>query len=129
MEPKPGDSEVDALASDSRKKRFAENEVAFRELNETIEQIADAFGAKATYDFICECGRGECFERIKLTPAEYEQVREDGRRFILVPGHEDVALERLVEQRPGLVVVEKIGVAALIADLQDPRDELEGPAE
>jgi hypothetical protein len=39
-----------------------------------------------------------------------------------VPGHEDIAVELVVEAQPGFLIVEKDGHAGLVADLADPRD-------
>src|SRR4051794_18626258 len=107
--------------SEAREERLAYNEVVFRTLNESIEGIATGLGGDAPYEFICECATTECFERLTLTLGEYERVRGDGSHFLLVPGHEDIEVERVVERHPGFVVVQKDGVAGLVAHAEDPR--------
>lgn len=122
MESETGDGDVAAATGDAGRKRMAENEVAFRRLNESLDQAVDAVGGEHTqHDFICECGRSDCFDRVKLTRAAYQRVREDGTRFVLVPGHENPKFEHVVDRDPGLILVEKTGVAGRIAESQNPR--------
>jgi hypothetical protein len=61
---------------------------------------------------LCECSKKHCLDTVDVEPAAYEQVRLNPLLFFLVPGHEDVEVERLVEQTPRYVVVEKVGPAA-----------------
>jgi hypothetical protein len=52
----------------------------------------------------------------------YERVRAHATRFILVPGHEENALERVVERRAGYTIVEKFErTVARIARSLNPR--------
>jgi hypothetical protein len=106
--------------------QVARNEVLFREFNERVEDVADAFdirgeGDVLPIDFVCECGNLDCLERIELTRAAYEHVRSDPRRFVVAPGHEDPEVARVVEQHEGYLVVEKIDEAAEVAVEHDPR--------
>ena len=107
---------------EAREERLARNEVLFRSVNEAIEQQALEFGALDEYEFICECARSGCFERVGLSLKEYERVRSEGTRFFVVPGHENVAIEVVVETTPKYVVVEKDGHAGAVAEHADPRD-------
>lgn len=107
--------------SDHRDERLAHNEVIFRTVNENIAGLADHLGRTAQYEFICECASVDCFERIPLTLEEYEEVRADGARFILKPGHQDIEIELVVETLDDYLVVQKDGVAGLLAEAQDPR--------
>ena len=105
-------SEVD----EAQEKRLAMNEALFRDVNERIREISDTFGQKdATYDFLCECSDPGCAERVVLTRAEYEHVREDSTRFVVAKGHAMPEIESVVQQAKDYVVVEKEGVAADIA--------------
>ena len=106
---------------DAREERVARNEIAFREVNERIEESHSRFGAEGRQEFLCECGHAECAERILLTLDEYEGVRADGRRFALVGGHEILGVERIVERADRFVIVEKIGRGARVAAEEDPR--------
>jgi hypothetical protein len=101
--------------------RKARTEAAFREVNERIAENAERFEAGET-DFICECDDTQCTERVEATLAEYEQVRADGARFLLAPGHGDATIERVVERRRGFVIVEKVSaIARAVAHRLNPR--------
>ena len=100
---------------DSRLERQARNEALIREVNERIEQVdksADPEGESLRFEFLCECGEGEggdlrCAERIEMTVAEYEEVRQQDDRFALLPGHETRELERVVRRTERYVIVDK----------------------
>jgi hypothetical protein len=106
---------------EAREERLARNEVLFRSVNEAIEQQALEFGGLDEYEFICECAKAGCFERIALTLKEYESVRAEGTRFFVVPGHEDAEVELVIETHADFMVVEKDGYAGVVADQADPR--------
>jgi len=106
---------------EARQERLAKNESLFRTLNENINGIANELGGGEPYEFICECSTSGCFERLWLTIDEYEGIRRDGTHFLLKPGHEDIEIELVIADRGGYVVVEKDGVAALVAEDEDPR--------
>jgi hypothetical protein len=42
-------------------------------------------------------------------------------RFVLTPGHEDEAIERVIERQPAYVVVEKVGEAREQIDRDHPQ--------
>jgi hypothetical protein len=52
----------------------------------------------------CECCRDDCTELIALTPDELDALVDLDRGHLLVPGHEDLRLERVVERRGRYVV-------------------------
>ena len=91
--------------------RAARNEEVFRDINERIEQGAEQHGVEAPLSFHCECGRAWCVTTIDVPPAEYESVVNERYHFILIPGHEQPEIERIVDRRGGYIVVEKIGEA------------------
>jgi hypothetical protein len=92
--------------------RAARNEEVFRSVNEYIEKAADRHGRSVPLRFHCECGHAACFETIDLLPAAYEQVTNGGGyRFIVLSGHEELTIERIVESHDGWLVVEKFGDA------------------
>ena len=75
-----------------------------------------------TAAFVCECGRGGCVEQIRLTLQEYDRIRSEPTWFVLVEGHEDRDLERVVSEANGYIVVEKLtGGPAGLAIRDDPR--------
>ena len=65
----------------SSRERLAKNEVIFRTVNEAIEQKALQMGGLDEYEFICECSKADCFERISLTLSQYEHIRREGVRL------------------------------------------------
>lgn len=91
--------------------RAARNEEIFRDINKRIEEGAEKHGVATTLPFHCECESAACLDTIELPPAEYERIVGERYRFVLIPGHEDDEIERVVECRPDFVVVEKIGEA------------------
>jgi hypothetical protein len=106
-------------AQEAREERLANNEILFRSVNESIQELAASLDR---YDFVCECSALGCRDRVTLAPSEYEHIRAVGTRFFVMPGHEDVAVELVVEVQPTYVVVEKDGHAGIVADNADPRD-------
>jgi hypothetical protein len=101
---------------------MARNEALFREVNERIEDVQAGFSAEERVDFLCECGSDDCTQPISLTLGEYEQIRQNPEHFVVVPGHDVVDVERVVEQTDHYAVVEKLpGAPAKIALERDPR--------
>ena len=110
----------------AREERLAGNEALFREVNERVAEVAEAFvEVEATADpvkFNCECGSATCTEQIAMTLVEYEGVRALPTHFAVSPGHELPEVERVVERYPNYVVVEKQDDdAEQVARETDPR--------
>ena len=104
--------------------RVAKNEVLFRDVNERVKAIDEEQGVSApngTWDFLCECRRADCLERVSLTPAEYELVRSSPVQFAVVPGHVLPEVERVVHESDRFFVVEKLSGEQEIARATDPR--------
>lgn len=97
------------------------NESLFRETNEAIERGQWPNEPDKLVRFRCECARMECSEAVLLTLAEYEQVRSEGRRFLVVPGHELPEIEFVVSSNDRYSVVEKRTAAGQEAEAEDPR--------
>jgi hypothetical protein len=105
-------------------RRIAENESRFREANEKIEDAALRLEPDAnTLPFVCECGRSECLQTIRLSLGDYEQARQEGTFFVCAPGHEITGegVGRVVRRTNDFVIMEKLGVAGAIAEERDPR--------
>jgi hypothetical protein len=67
----------------------------------------NSFGtAEPTFDLRCECGGNACAERLAVGVSDYLRVRKWDGRFFLVPGHQDLELENLVERHNGWLVVQ-----------------------
>jgi hypothetical protein len=101
--------------------KIGRNEALFREVNERIAESAERFDSDEAR-FVCECSDAECTERVEVSLDEYERVRKDGARFLLVPGHEDRRIESVVDAQDGHAVVEKQDplIEPLVREL-DPR--------
>jgi hypothetical protein len=108
-----------------REERLARNEAIFREINERTRSLQDRFGpddpTTAYEEFLCECADQSCVERVRLTPLEYESVREEPTQFVLRPGHSSARIERVVFENERYVVVVKVDEAAEVGDESDPR--------
>ena len=85
----------------------ARTEALFRDVNERIAESAQHFDADTT-QFVCECADPHCTHRLEATLDEYEDVRADGATFMLAPGHAHKDIERVLEDRGGFHVVEKV---------------------
>lgn len=108
---------------DERERRIGLNEAVFREANERIEELNQTFAAVTQkLVLVCECGDGQCVEKISMSPEAYEDLRADAALFAIVPGHEIPDVEQVVAQREGYDVVKKHhGIPRRIAEVTDPR--------
>jgi hypothetical protein len=92
----------------------------FREVNEVVVLVGDQRDDD-DLELVCECANPSCVASVRIRLDEYEGVRRFPTRFIVKPGHDSVASERIVEEAAGFVVVEKFGPAARAAIRLDPR--------
>jgi hypothetical protein len=95
---------------DSVRERIVENNYTFREANEQIHAKADEYDAPVErVPFLCECPVPSCTQILRLTLAEYEEVRANPRHFFTAPGHEqaDAAVGHVVSREIDYVIVEK----------------------
>ena len=111
---------------EGRAARQARNETLHREVNERLAQMdkrADAAWATddERFEFLCECDRGDgCDTRLRMKLTDYERVREQDDRFAIARGHENLDIERVVDEGDGYLVVDKIAeLEPYVAD--DPR--------
>ena len=109
--------------SEEQARRVGLNESIFRQVNEQIESLNQDLATEIrAMSVICECADGDCTERIEIPLSEYEKVRGDSRRYIVVPGHELPEFESIVARGDGYDVVEKReGAPAELAEKTDPR--------
>jgi hypothetical protein len=94
--------------------RMAENELVFRRVNDTISRSRSGEDSA----FICECWEPRCRTAIRMSPAEYEHIRQNPRHFLVAPGHEDDPVpgsSRIVRREASYSVTEKIGYAGALA--------------
>ena len=66
-------------------RRAAAAEINGRQVNEAIEPRGQG---EESAVFVCECGHLGCSETVEIPIVEYESVRTDFDRFLVVPGHE-----------------------------------------
>lgn len=111
-------------SADRRQARIAQNEARFRLINERLEaDLRRLCPTSEPQPFICECGSRSCQESVSLNLAEYEAVRRQPDHFAVLPHHVFSEAERVVERHERYFVVEKLGVAAIVSELTDPRGE------
>jgi hypothetical protein len=118
------DTLVDVAPSTPFEERVARNEALFREVNENVQQLAERFSTPSDVPagFVCECADDTCTARVDVPLEVYEQVRQDPRRFVVLPGHVLPEIERVVEEADRYVVVEKTTPTAVkIVERHDPR--------
>jgi hypothetical protein len=109
--------------SDERARRVGHNEALFRQVNERIEDLNEAFATVSeTFSVVCECGDLGCTDQIDLLPLVYERTRQNPARFVVKPGHEAPDIEHIVEADDDYLVIEKDQpVAKRVAEKTDPR--------
>src|SRR3954454_24046536 len=90
-----------------RAARIAQNEVAFRNLN-------DELGVMGV--FICECADPACPAHVQMPRERYEAIRSDPHRFFVKPGHEIPEAEEVIAREDSWTVVEKPGDVDHIVD-------------
>lgn len=94
-------------------RRLVENELMFRAANRKVQkQIEKDRNKNAGPDttklqFYCECSNFHCRDRIKLTAAEYRQATSNQKEFVIIVGHQNQAVEKVVSQSDAYMVVEK----------------------
>jgi hypothetical protein len=105
----------------SREERLGRNEALFRQVN---ERIAEESGSDLVrLEIVCECTNLSCIERIELQPSAYEKARRNEVTFIVLIGHINESVERVVAREKDYVLVEKLGDAADVAEETDPRSD------
>jgi hypothetical protein len=102
------------MDDETRRRQLAENERRLRAVNRRIEAsttelIAEGFASgRSEAEFFCACGRPDCTALIRLAVEDYERIHREPHRFLVAPGHETPAVERVVERHDGYDVVEKL---------------------
>jgi hypothetical protein len=95
-----------------REQRAFRNEEVFREVNAHIAGLEERM---RDIDFddplhlVCECERIGCSAPIEVEAEVFQRVREQPLRFFVAPGHENLDVEMVIEERRGYLIVEKHG--------------------
>src|SRR3954471_5811385 len=94
---------------DETQRRKAMNEAVFRLVNERIEELHEHFALTehAPLELVCECDRADCTDRIQVGVPVYERVRADSACFFVIAGHEDPAVEEVVDAGGSYLIVRK----------------------
>lgn len=97
------------------KRRRQENELIFRDANQEMKvSTRTSFGpeedAHMPLQFYCECAKVSCRERIGIPIKLYDEIHEHPLRFVVLPGHIDLEIEKVVGETQTYTIVEKIPV-------------------
>lgn len=93
---------MESQTGEDRTERAARNQSMFREVNERLEGLAEAFQhLTETSSFACECADLGCMAMMDLRLSEYEAVRAHPNQFAVLPGHVYPDVEAVVAERPG----------------------------
>jgi hypothetical protein len=108
---------------DDRARRIGENEVLFRDVNERLRELGEGFSMiTEEAEFVCECGNTACTSPVRMSLSTYEEIRSDPKHFFVIKGHEVPEVEKVLSEREGYLVVEKLpGGPAGAAIRDDPR--------
>ncbi len=94
-------------------RRLVENEWIMEALNRRIdERVGEARSEAgdppdAPVAFFCECSDLACRGRIALTPSRFAEIHRDPALFVILPGHENSAIETVVDTWGDHVIVRK----------------------
>lgn len=100
------------------KNKLIKNEQIVRNRNRTVgTALKKYFGGtkevtETPIEFICECSDIKCEEPIMVTITEYEKMHKRNNRFLIVKGHKSPSVDRTVEDKGKLELVEKPELAA-----------------
>ena len=79
-----------------------------------VNRMTGDVGCEALFDvgelreFLCECGREGCRELFTMTYADYREVHSAPSTFLVTPGHDDPAHDRVTARLDGYWVVEAL---------------------
>lgn len=95
-------------------RRALENEQFLESINERLKasllEVREEAGEDpdAHFRFFCECSDLTCRERMHVRPSRLTAIHEDPDQFLLIPGHEILEVERVVDQEEDYLIVRKI---------------------
>jgi hypothetical protein len=96
-----------------REARAAQNELVFRAVNEQIVKMTDRFREQLSdIDIVCECANTNCVGTIRIHADEFAKIEHASGTFLVLPGHEDESVERVVERSQSYVTVWKPSILA-----------------
>ena len=88
--------------------RLVKNELILRDENEKAnKKLHSILDSQDKILFVCECSRLRCRDRIGLTNRQFYEMHRNRQRFIIMPGHETAAVEKIVKKTDDFYIVEK----------------------
>lgn len=109
-----------ALMNEISDRRLKENEVIFRNANKSIQEFIEEVQGTDTQKmipFYCECSHLDCRERISMTPKMYKELHGNYKQFTIIKEHVIPQIERIVDHKDNLAVVEKNGKMPMPKDI------------
>jgi hypothetical protein len=77
-------------------------------VNEQIVSMTERFRAQlADVDLVCECASTACTGTIRVGLEEFLQIERAEATFLVLPGHEDISIEDVIDRNGQFVVVRK----------------------
>jgi hypothetical protein len=74
------------LRATVNKTEVLRNQRIFREVNDRISEIT-ARQEEGGAEFLCECGRDDCYATLALDLSEYKDLRDQDGFFLVARGH------------------------------------------
>lgn len=91
-----------------REERAIRNEALFREVNVHIADLEErVHTTDELLPLVCECAQTGCSAPMEVEGTVFERVRANPLRFLVVPGHEQVGVESVIERHRRYLVVQK----------------------
>jgi hypothetical protein len=73
----------------TQEQRTAESAALFRRANDQLSRRYAELGLEVELlPFICECADGRCTRTVVLSLEEYDDLRREPQRYVIVNGHE-----------------------------------------
>ena len=83
--------------------QLVRGQVLRREVNERLAEIVP-MGASG--EVLCECSRNDCTETLELSLRAHKIVRSSLNLFVIIPGHECVEIEQVIQASDTYSLVE-----------------------
>jgi hypothetical protein len=107
---------------EERERRAAQNQLLFRAVNEQIVAMTENFRSELSdLNLVCECWDPTCTGTVRIRLEDYKRLDRTGSMLIVLPGHEDLDVEDVVDQVDGYVIVRKRELAARIVEQAQAR--------
>jgi hypothetical protein len=97
-----------ATPADRALELLVQRQLQRRRFNERLAALDPGDDPLATTPFRCECGLVACGATIRLSASEYDDVRTDPHRFVMLAEHALPEADRVVDVHRGWAVVETL---------------------